>query len=484
MALPRWGVVRTARWAVGDPERAVRGWLVVVGLVVFFGALVRPFGVAGRFGPPVALLALVTGALATAGGARLRHLATLGWGGGLAALGALVTPGGAPAAAVVAMVGLVLGLDLLPAHVRRYREESIRGYRPAAALTIVAGTSGRAVVHSAGLLLLTAAGLAVTGAPALPGVALGTAVVAVVATLTATVAVPAALVLGDRWGRTAPRRAPRRAESSRASRLHRALLGRVTDRAPAALVLTAGVLALLAGALTHPASGAPWPWSAGGAVLLVLTAAGAALALRSWVLGPLVVFSQVLVVSVTWAVLGGPAPAFVAPAGQGPPAVRWAPVAAWLVLSALALPRYVRAAGRIRENRRLGMPAGAAAQDGCCRAGFPLAAAAAVLLAAGWLPAAGPMAAMRSAAVVAAVSAVAVELLVGVVALPAWCAWRGTYGDCGRSGSGPAGLLRRITGRRAAPRPDRLLSGRTRPEYPVSGPTAVLSRSSVPRQRA
>ncbi|WP_030799859.1 MMPL family transporter [Streptomyces sp. NRRL S-337] len=473
MALPRWGVVRTARWAVGDPERAVRGWLVVVGLVVFFGALVRPLGVAGRFGPPVALLALVTGALATAGGARLRHLATLGWGGGLAALGALVTPGGAPAAAVVAMVGLVLGLDLLPAHVRRYREESLRGYRPAAALTIVAATSGRAVVHSAGLLLLTAAGLAVTGAPALPGVALGTAVVAVVATLTATVAVPAALVLGDRWGRTAPRRATRRAESSRASRLHRALLGRVTDRAPAALVLTAGVLALLAGALTHTASGAPWPWSAGGAVLLVLTAAGAALALRSWVLGPLVVLSQALVVSVTWAVLGGPAPVG-----------RWAPVAAWLVLSALALPRYVRAAGRIRENRRLGMPAGAAAQDGCCRAGFPLAAAAAVLVAAGWLPAAGPMAGMRSAAVVAAVSAVAVELLVGVVALPAWCAWRGTYGDCGQSGSGPAGLLGRITGRRAAPRPDRLLSGRTRPEYPVSGPTAVLSRSSVPRQRA
>ncbi|MFG3114872.1 hypothetical protein ACGF4C_10770 [Streptomyces sp. NPDC048197] len=484
MALPRCGVVGTARWAVGDPERAVRGWLVVLGLAVLFGTLVRPFGTAGRFGPPVALLALVTGALATAGGTRLRHLATLAWGGGLAALGGLVTPGGAPAAAVVALVGLVLGLDLLPAHVRRYQEESTRGYRPAAALTIVAGTSGRSVVRSAGLLLLTAAGLAVTGAPALPGVAAGTAVVSVVALLTANVAVPAALVLGDRCRRAAPRRAPRRAESSRASRLHRAVLARVTDRAPAGLVLTAGVLALLAGALTQAASGAPWPWSAGGAVLLVLTAAGAALALRSWVLGPLVVLSLALVVSVTWAVLGDLAPAFVAPAGQGPPAGRWAPVAAWPVLSALVLPRYVRAAGRIRENRRLGMPAGAAAQDGCRRAGFPLAAPAAVLVVAGWLPAAGPMAQMRSAAVVAAVSAVAVELLVGMVALPAWCAWRGTHGDCGESGSGPADLLGRITGRPAAPRPERLLSGRTQPAYPVRGPAAVLSRSSVPRQRA
>ncbi|UZJ32337.1 hypothetical protein [Streptomyces endophytica] len=221
-----------------------------------------------------------------------------------------------------------------------------------------------------------------------------------------------------------------------------------------------------------------------GVVLLALTAAGAALALRSWVLGPLLVLSQALLLSVTGAVLGELAPALVAPAGQGAPAGRWAPVAGWLVLSALALPRHVRAAGRIRENRRLGMPAGAAAQDGCCRAGFPLAAVAAVLVAAGCLPGAGPMAPMRSAAVVAVVSAVAVELLVGLVALPAWCAWRGEYGDCGDSGGGPAGFLGRITGRPTATRTDRLFSGRTRPAYPVSGPTAVLSRSSVPRQRA
>ncbi|WP_261952606.1 MMPL family transporter [Streptomyces nigrescens] len=484
MALPWRGSVRAARWAAGDPARAVRGWLVVIGLAVSFGTLVRPFGVAGRFGPPVALLALVTGALATAGGARPRHLATLGWGGGLAALGCLVTPGGAPAAAVVALVGLVLGLDLVPAHVRRYREETARGYRPTAALTIAAGTSGRAVVRCAALVLLTAAGLAVTGAPVPPGVAVGTAVVAVVATVTVTVAVPAVVVLGEQSRRAAPRRPSRRAGSSRVSRLRRAVIGRVTDRAPAALGLTAGVFAVLAGALPHAAAGPPWPWSAGGAALLALTAAGAALALRSWVLGPLVVLSQALLFSVTWAVLGESAPALVAPVGQGAPADRWAPVAGWLVLSALALPRYVRAAGRIRENRRLGMPAGAAAQDGCCRAGFPLAPVAAVLVAAGCLPGDGPMAPMRSAAVVAAVSAVAVELLVGMVALPAWCAWRGEYGDCGESGGGPAGFLGRITGRPTATRPDRLFSGRTRPAYPVSGPTAVLSRSSVPRQRA
>ncbi|MFD8546232.1 hypothetical protein [Streptomyces sp. NPDC059649] len=481
MALPRWGSVRTARWAAGAPERTVSGWLFTIGLAVYLGALVRPFGVAGRFGPPVALLALVTGALATAGAPRLRHLATLAWGGGPAVLGYLVTPGGAPAAGVVAMVGLVLGLDLIPAQVRRYREESARGYRPAAALTIVAGTSGRAVARCAGLLLLIAAGLTVTGAPVLPGIALGTAVVTVVVTVTATVAVPAVIVLGEGCRRTAPRRPPRRAGSFGASRLRRAVIGRVTDRAPACLAGTAGVLAVLAGALSPAFLGALWPWPAGGVVLLVLTAAGAALALRSWVLGPSVVLAQALVTSVTWAVLGEVAPAPVAPAGPGAAAGRWAPVAAWLLLSALVLPSYLRAVGRIRENRRLGMPAGAAAQDGCCRAGFPLAAVAAVAVAAGWLPGDGPMAGVRSAAVVAAVSAVALEVLVGLVALPAWCAWRG---ESGESGGGPAAFLGRITGRPTAARADRMCSGPARPAYPASRPTAVLSRSSVPRQRA
>lgn len=482
MALPRWGTVRAARWAAGAPERAVCGWLVVLGLAVYLGALVRPSGVAGRFGPSVALLALVGGALATAGGARLRRLATPAWGVGPAVLGYLVTPGGAPAAGPVALVGLVLGLDLIPAQVRRYREESARGYRPAAALTVVAGTSGRAVVRCAALLLLIGAGLTVTGAPLLPGVAVGTAVVAVVVTVTATVAVPAVLVLGEGCRRTAPRRPLRRAGSSGAARMRRAVLGRVTDRAPACLVVTAGVFAVLAGALSPAASGGRWPWSAGGGVLLVLTAAGAAFALRSWVLGPSVVLAQALVTSVTWTVLGEVAPALVAPAGQGASAGRWAPVAAWLVLSALALPPYVRAVGRIRENRRLGMPAGAAAQDGCCRAGgFPLAAVAGVVVAAGGFPADGPMAGMRSVAVVAAVSAVALEVLVGVVALPAWCAWRG---ESGESGSGPAAFLGRITGRPSATRADRVCCARTHPAYPASRPTAVLSRSSVPRQRA
>ncbi|GAB7034752.1 hypothetical protein AB0G35_09280 [Streptomyces sp. NPDC021749] len=484
MALPRWGTVRTARWAAGAPERAVCGWLAAIGLVVHLGSLVRPFGVAGRFGPPVALLALVTAALATAGGARLRLLAALAWGGGLAALGYVVTPGGAPAAGAVALVGLVLGLDLIPAQVRRYREESARGYRPAAARTIVAATSGRAGPRCAGLLLLTGAGLTVSGAPVPPGVAAGTAVVAVVVTVTASVAVPAVLVLGEGCRRTAPRRPPRRAGSLRAARMRRAVIGRVTDRAPAGLVGTAGVLAVLAGALPLAAPGGLWPWSAGGVGLLALAAAGAALALRSWVLGPSVVLAQALVTSVTWAVLGEVAPALVAPAAQGAPAGRWAPVAAWLVLSALALPPYVRAVGRVRENRRLGMPAGAAAQDGCCRAGSPLAAAAAVLVAAGWFPGDGPTAGMRSAAVVAAVSAVALEVLVGVVALPAWCAWRGARGESGGPGGGPAALLGRITCRPSAARADRVLSGRTRPPYPAGRPAAVLSRSSVPRQRA
>jgi putative drug exporter of the RND superfamily len=153
---------------------------------------------------------------------------------------------------IVLILGMAVGVDYSLFYLRREREERAAGRSAAEALQIAAATSGRAIVISGLTVMISLAGLFLSGIELFTGMAFGTIVVVGVAVAGSLTVLPGLLsMLGD-WAERG--RIPvlgRRRTAARPSRLWEALIRRVV-RHPLAW---GGAAALALLVLTVPALG-------------------------------------------------------------------------------------------------------------------------------------------------------------------------------------------------------------------------------------
>jgi RND superfamily putative drug exporter len=153
---------------------------------------------------------------------------------------------------VVLIIGMAVGVDYSLFYLRREREERAAGASTSAAIGTAAATSGRAIVVSGLTVMVSVAGLLLTGIDVFTGIAVGTMAVVGVAVVGSLTFLPAVLALLGPWADRG--RIPflgRRRTTARPSRLWTALVKRVVRR-PAAW---GGLAAAALVALTLPALG-------------------------------------------------------------------------------------------------------------------------------------------------------------------------------------------------------------------------------------
>ena len=161
-------------------------------------------------------------------------------------------PVGSTTSSIVLLVGMAVGIDYSLFYLRREREERAAGRGKDQALRIAAATSGRAIVVSGLTVMISLAGLFLTGIDVFSGLAVGTITVVGVSVLGSLTALPAALSLLGTW--VDKGKIPflgRRRIAARRSRVWEGMARRVVARP----VLAGGVAALALGALAVPALG-------------------------------------------------------------------------------------------------------------------------------------------------------------------------------------------------------------------------------------
>jgi putative drug exporter of the RND superfamily len=159
-------------------------------------------------------------------------------------------PVGSTTSSVVLLVGMAVGIDYSLFYLRREREERAAGRSGDEAVRIAAGTSGRAIVVSGLTVMISLAGLFLTGIDVFSGLAVGTIMVVGITVLGSLTALPAALSLLGSWVDRG--RIPflgRRRTAARPSRVWAALARRVVAKP----VLFGGAAALALAALAVPA---------------------------------------------------------------------------------------------------------------------------------------------------------------------------------------------------------------------------------------
>jgi RND superfamily putative drug exporter len=146
---------------------------------------------------------------------------------------------------IVLLVGMAVGIDYSLFYLRRVREERAAGRSTKEAVRIAAATSGRAIVVSGLTVMISLAGLFLTGIDVFSGIAVGTIIVVGVAVLGSLTFLPALLsLLGKGTDRGRIPFLGRRQAAARRSRLWRFTV-RAVVRRPLALGGVAAV-ALLA----------------------------------------------------------------------------------------------------------------------------------------------------------------------------------------------------------------------------------------------
>jgi putative drug exporter of the RND superfamily len=169
----------------------------------------------------------------------------------LAALGRWL-PIGSATSEIVLILGMAVGVDYSLFYLRREREERAAGKSFGEALRIAAATSGRAIVVSGVTVMISLAGLFLTGVDLFTGMAVGTIIVVGIAVAAALTLLPAVLSLIGEWADRC--RIPvlgRRRTAARPSRLWAALVRRVV-RKP---LVWGGAATLALLALAAPAVG-------------------------------------------------------------------------------------------------------------------------------------------------------------------------------------------------------------------------------------
>jgi RND superfamily putative drug exporter len=161
-------------------------------------------------------------------------------------------PIGSGTAEVVLILGMAVGVDYSLFYLRREREERAAGRSAADALQIAAATSGRAIVISGLTVLISLAGLLLSGIDLFTGMAVGTMIVVGVAVAGSLTVLPATLaLLGDRADRGRIPFLGRHRTAASSSRLWAALVRQVV-RHPLAW---GGIAAIAMLALATPALG-------------------------------------------------------------------------------------------------------------------------------------------------------------------------------------------------------------------------------------
>ncbi len=161
-------------------------------------------------------------------------------------------PIGSSSAEVVLIIGMAVGVDYSLFYLRREREERAAGASFPGALATAAATSGRAIVVSGLTVMVSMAGLLLTGIDLFTGIAVGTIMVVGVAVVGSLTFLPALLSLLGPWADRG--RIPflgRRRTQARPSRVWAALVRRVVRRP----LLFGGAAALGLLALAVPALG-------------------------------------------------------------------------------------------------------------------------------------------------------------------------------------------------------------------------------------
>ena len=159
-------------------------------------------------------------------------------------------PVGSTTSSVVLLVGMAVGIDYSLFYLRREREERAAGAGTYTAVRTAAATSGRAIVVSGLTVMISLAGLFLTGIDVFSGLAVGTIMVVGITVLGSLTALPAALSLLGSWVDRG--RIPflgRRRTAARPSRVWTALARRVVAKP----VLFGGAAVLALAALAVPA---------------------------------------------------------------------------------------------------------------------------------------------------------------------------------------------------------------------------------------
>ena len=161
-------------------------------------------------------------------------------------------PIGSSTSEVVLIIGMAVGVDYSLFYLRREREERAAGASFPAALATAAHTSGRAIVVSGLTVMVSLAGLLLTGIDLFTGIAVGTIMVVGVAVIGSLTFLPALLsLLGPRADRGRIPFLGRHRTQARPSRLWAVLVRRVVRRP----LLWGGCAALALLALAAPALG-------------------------------------------------------------------------------------------------------------------------------------------------------------------------------------------------------------------------------------
>jgi putative drug exporter of the RND superfamily len=161
-------------------------------------------------------------------------------------------PVGNTTSSIVLLVGMAVGIDYSLFYLRREREERAAGRSKDDAIRIAAATSGRAIVVSGLTVMISLAGLFLTGIDVFSGLAVGTITVVGVAVLGSLTVLPALLSMLGTWVERG--RIPflgRRRTAARRSRLWESLVRRVVARP----VRYGGAAAIALLALALPAAG-------------------------------------------------------------------------------------------------------------------------------------------------------------------------------------------------------------------------------------
>jgi putative drug exporter of the RND superfamily len=160
-------------------------------------------------------------------------------------------PVGSGTSELVLVIGMAVGVDYSLFYLRREREERMNGHSEQAVVGIAAATSGRAILVSGLTVMVSLAGLFLTGIDIFTGIAVGTIMVVGVAVLGSLFFLPALLSWLGPWAdRCQLPYLGRRLTHPRASRLWAGLARRVVRR-PLLLgsIAAAALLALSAPAL-------------------------------------------------------------------------------------------------------------------------------------------------------------------------------------------------------------------------------------------
>jgi RND superfamily putative drug exporter len=206
----------------------------------------KDLGKAGMLSLPITLLILLItfGALFAAGIPLLLALTAVFGTFGVVAVASHVLPMANETQPLVLLIGLAVGVDYSMFYLRREREERAKGRSQRAALEAAAATSGRSVLISGLTVMVSMAGMFVTGDKGFASFGVATMTVVAVAMLGSLTVLPALLSrLGDRVDNV---RIRRRSKNVGESRLWGWVVDRVLRRPALSAALAGGVLLLLA----------------------------------------------------------------------------------------------------------------------------------------------------------------------------------------------------------------------------------------------